>query len=174
MARPTREPPADLFTEDEADADPVDVAKQIILRQLSHSPKTRHQLAGVLAKRAVPPVAADAALDRIAELGYIDDVAFARAWVESRHRVKGLSERVLRRELTERGVARETIDVVIAEGVDADSEHEAARGLVERKLRSMPNVEPDVATRRLVGLLCRKGYAPGLAFDVVREALKAS
>ena len=67
------------------------MAKQIILKQLSHGPRTRHQLAQVLAKRDVSPDAAAAALDRIAELGYIDDAAFARAWVESRHRSRGLA-----------------------------------------------------------------------------------
>ena len=47
----------------------------------------------------------------------------------------------------------------------------AARALVDRKLRSMSGLDPQVATRRLAGLLARKGYAAGLAFSVVREAL---
>jgi regulatory protein len=171
VSRPTREPSGDLLTDRDTDADPVEVAKQIILRQLNHSPKTRHQLSQVLAKRAVPAAAARQALDRITELGYIDDDAFARAWVESRHRCKGLSERVLRRELLDRGVAVETIDEVLLAGVNSESERAAATALVEKRLRSMRGVDQDAATRRLVAMLSRKGYPPGLAFSVVREAL---
>ena len=169
MGRPTREPPLDRPPE--ADADPVEVGKQIILRLLSHSPRTRHELAQALAKREVPPQAAEQALDRIAELGYIDDAAFARSWVESRHRARGLSERVLRRELVQRGVAAETIDEAIDDFVDRDSELAAARAFVEKKLRSMSTVDQAAATRRLVGMLGRRGYPPGMASGVVREAL---
>jgi len=168
---PADEPPGDLLTDQDPHADPVEVAKQIILRQLSHSPKTRHQLAQVLAKRNVSPDAAAAALDRIAELGYIDDAAFARAWVESRHRSRGLAQSALRRELTQRGVDRDLVDEVLLESVSVESEHEAAAALVDKKLRSMSGVADDVATRRLVGMLNRKGYSPGVAFAVVREAL---
>jgi len=171
ISTPDGEPPGDLLTDQDQQADPVEVAKQIILRQLSHSPKTRHQLAQVLAKRNVAPDAAAAALDRIAELGYIDDAAFARAWVESRHRSRGLAQSALRRELTERGVDRDLIDEVLVEGVSVESERAAARALVDKKLRSMSGVSDETATRRLVGMLNRKGYSAGVAFTVVREAL---
>ncbi|HVQ87430.1 MAG TPA: regulatory protein RecX [Actinomycetes bacterium] len=157
--------------EAEPDADPVEVAKQIILKQLSHSPKTRHQLAEVLRRRQVPDAAAVAALDRITELGYIDDEAFARAWVESRHQFKGLSERVLRRELQQRGVAVHIIDEVLTDGVDADSERAAATALVQKKLRAMGGLDRDTQVRRLVGMLGRKGYASGLAFGVVQQVI---
>ena len=171
---PTDEPPGDLLTDQDQHADPVEVAKQIILKQLSHSPKTRYQLAQVLAKRNVSPDAAAAALDRIAELGYIDDAAFARAWVESRHRSRGLAHSVLRRELTQRGVDRDLIEEALVEGVSVESERAVARALVDKKLRSMTGVADDAATRRLVGMLNRKGYSPGVAFAVVREALAAT
>jgi regulatory protein len=46
-----------------------------------------------------------------------------------------------------------------------------ARRLVERKLRSMAGLEPQAAARRLVGMLARKGYPAGLAYEVVRTAL---
>lgn len=155
------------------EADPVEVGKQIVLRQLSHAPKTRHQLAQVLASRNVSGEAAEAALDRITELGYIDDAAFARAWVESRHRCKGLSERVLRRELVDRGVATDLIDDALLV-VDSDSERAAAADLVAKKLRSMRGLDRESQTRRLVGLLGRKGYPSGMAFSLVREVLAES
>jgi regulatory protein len=155
----------------EADADPVEVAKKIVLQQLSVSAKSRHQLAQVLARRAVPSEAAEEALDRYTELGYIDDAVFARSWVESRQRARGLAGSVLRRELRDKGIDAEIIDAVLLECVDPDAERASAAALVDKKLQSMRGVDPDTATRRLVGMLSRKGYSPGLAYNVVREAL---
>ncbi len=143
------------------------------MRQLSVSAKSRHQLAQVLAQRAVPESAAEAALDRFTELGYIDDAVFARSWVESRQRSRGLAESALRRELRDKGIDAEIIDSVLLECVDADSERVAAAELVDKKLRSMRGVDKDTATRRLVSMLARKGYGPGLAYSVVRERLAA-
>lgn len=179
MARAARErsPESDAFLDPEgteAEADPVEVAKQIVLQQLSVSAKSRHQLSQALAKRAVPPAAAAEALDRFTELGYIDDVAFARSWTESRIRSRGLAGPALRRELTSKGIDREVIDAVLMDCVDGDTERAAAADLVRRKLRSMRGVDPDAATRRLVAMLGRKGYPGSLAFSVVREELAGS
>lgn len=155
------------------DADPVEVAKHIVLNQLTASAKSRHQLEQVLAKRSVPPAAAQAALDRFVELGYIDDAAFARSWVESRQRSRGLSASALRRELREKGIDAEIAEQVIGESVTDEGERQAATLLVEKKLRSMRGVDQETATRRLVGMLGRKGYGGGMAYSVVREALSA-
>ena len=57
------------------------------------------------------------------------------------------------------------------EQIDEDDQRAAARALVNKKLRSMRGLDRQVATRRLAGMLARKGYAAGLAFSVVREAL---
>ena len=97
-------------------------------------------------------------------------------WVEHRRSVgsggggKGLARRALAQELRRKGiadeVAREALDTL-----DPDDEEAAARALVRRKLRSVAGRPPEKATRRLVGMLARKGYPPGLAFAVVREGL---
>ena len=153
------------------DADPFEVAKRILLTQLTATSKSRRQLAQVLKKREVPAEAAEAALDRFTELGYIDDAAFARSWVESRQRSRGLAASALRRELRDKGVASELIEQVLADTVDPDRERAAATALVEKKLRAMSGLKPEVATRRLVGMLGRKGYPPGLSYEIVKATL---
>ena len=57
------------------------------------------------------------------------------------------------------------------EQLDASSERAAAEALVARRLRSTRGLDPTRRSRRLVGMLARKGYPPGLAMAVVREAL---
>ena len=58
---------------------------------LSVAPRTRTQLAAALRRRGIPADAAEAVLARFTDVGLIDDAAFARAWVESRHHSRGLS-----------------------------------------------------------------------------------
>lgn len=147
-------------------------ARQICLRQLSLAPKTRAQLHEALTKRDIPADVAESVLSRFADVGLIDDAAFARAWVESRHYSKGLAGRALKAELRRRGVDEDDIkDAVATLGPDAEAE--AARHLVERKLASTKGQPAQARTRRLAGMLARKGYPAGLAFRVIREALEA-
>ncbi|MFG3439804.1 recombination regulator RecX [Nonomuraea sp. NPDC047897] len=153
------------------DADPEAVARAICLRLLTMAPKTRAQLAQALRKRDVPEEAAEAVLDRFSELGLINDEAFAEAWVDSRHHGRGLAKRALAAELRHRGVDSDTVNEAV-ERLDPDQELETARRLVERKLAATRALDTQTRTRRLAGMLARKGYAPGLAFRVVKEALE--
>lgn len=147
-------------------------AQEICLRLLTLAPRTRAQLADALKKRGVPEEVADDVLGRFTDAGLIDDAAFARAWVESRHHGRGLSGRALAAELRQRGVD----DDQICEAVDElgpDAEVETARQLVARRLAATQGEPAQARTRRLAGMLARKGYPPGLAFRVIREALEA-
>ncbi|MFI7614056.1 recombination regulator RecX [Nonomuraea terrae] len=154
-----------------AEADPEAVARNICLRLLTMAPKTRAQLAEALRKRDVPEEAAEAVLSRFSELGLINDEAFAAAWVDSRHHGRGLAKRALAAELRHRGVDSETVSEAV-ERLDPDQEAETARRLVERKLSATRSLDPKTRTRRLAGMLARKGYPSGLAFRVIREALE--
>ncbi|MEV1174744.1 recombination regulator RecX [Nonomuraea sp. NPDC049784] len=154
------------------DADPESAARAICLRLLTMAPKTRAQLAEALRKRNVPDEAAEAVLSRFSELGLINDEAFAAAWVDSRHHGRGLAKRALAAELRHRGVDTDTVKEAV-ERLDPDQEAETARRLVERKLASTRSLDPQTRTRRLAGMLARKGYSAGLAFRVIREALEA-
>jgi regulatory protein len=148
------------------------VARAVCLRALTGAPKTRKQLADLLAKRGVPDDAAEAVLDRFGEVGLIDDAAFARAWVNSRQAGRGLARRALKAELHAKGVDAEVAAEAVAL-VDDEDERETARRLVDRKLPSMRRLDRATATRRLIGMLARKGYSGGLAAAVVRDALDA-
>ena len=150
--------------------DPESVARGICLRALTGAPKTRQQLADLLATRGVPDDAAEAVLDRYTEVGLIDDAAFARAWVSSRQSGRGLARRALSAELRAKGVEPE-IAAEAVEAVDDDDERETARRLVDRKVGGMRRLDRATATRRLMGMLARKGYSGGLAAAVVRAAL---
>jgi regulatory protein len=124
-----------------------------------------------LARRGISAEVADQVLDRYDEVGIVDDAAFARAWVASRHHGRGLARRALANELRQRGVDGDVAGAAL-EQLDEDTEADTARALVERKLRGARG-EPDAVFRRLVGMLARKGYPPGVAIRAVKDALAA-
>lgn len=154
----------------EQEPDPESVARRILLDQLTGRARSRQELSDKLASRNVPTAIATDLLDRFEEVGLIDDGAFARTWVSQRQQGKGLSRRVLAQELRRKGIDDETAKEAL-DGIDPADEAQAAHELVAKKMRSLRGVDQTTAARRLVGLLARKGYAPGLAYSVVREHL---
>ncbi len=160
---------------DGPDADPESVARKILLDQLTGQARSRSELAAKLAAKNVPDDVATRLLDRFEEVGLVDDGAFAKAWVSSRgpDRGKGLARRALAQELRRKGVADDVAREALDE-IDPADEEETARALVRKKLRSMQGLDRDKATRRLVGVLARKGYSPGLAFSVVKDELASA
>ena len=151
--------------------DPEARARQLCLRLLTAAPRTRAQLAQAMHRGGVPAEAAEAILVRFADAGLIDDAAFARAWVESRHYSRGLSKRSLSAELRRHGVQNEEIREAV-DALDPEQEVATARRLVERKMASTRGRPPQARTRQAAGMLARKGYPPGLAFRLIREALQ--
>lgn len=167
-------PPPDRAVE-VPEADPEAVARKILLDQLTGQARSRQQLSDKLAAKNVPTEVATRLLDRFEEVGLVDDEAFARSWVASRGARGGraLATRALAQELRRKGVDDEVARVALDE-IDPEDEREAARALVRKKLRTLTRVDDTTATRRLVGMLARKGYGSGLAFAVVRAELAAA
>jgi regulatory protein len=118
----------------------------------------------------------DVVLERMSQLGYLDDAAFARAWVESRDRARPRGESALRRELALKGVDREVVDEVLAERSEAgegqDLDGAAARRLLERRMSALLR-EPDPRKRqqRAYALLARSGFGPETCSSVSRSVL---
>jgi len=150
---------------------PEAVARQICLQMLTAAPRTRAQLAAALRRRGVPDDVAEAVLGRFADVKLIDDAMFATAWVESRHHGRGLSGRALAAELRQRGVSSDDIQAAVDQ-LGPEQEIATARSLVARKLAATKGQPTPARTRRLVGMLARKGYSQALAYRVAREALE--
>jgi len=151
--------------------DPEARARLICLRLLTAAPRTQAQLAQAMCRGGVPAEAAEAILARFTDAGLIDDAAFARAWVESRHHSRGLAKRSLSAELRRQGIQNEQIREAV-DALDPEQEVATARLLVERKLASTRGRPPETRARQAAGMLARKGYPPGLAFRLIREAMQ--
>lgn len=121
----------------------------------------------------------EGAMERMLELGLLDDEAFARAWVESRDRARPRSERAIRSELGLKGVDRQVVDTVLADrresapaGQDPDEaprspDRLAAERLLARHARALKRVA-DLRQRRqrAYALLARNGFDPETCREV--------
>jgi regulatory protein len=126
----------------------------------------------------------EAAVARLQDLRYLDDDAFARAWVESRDRARPRGEHALRRELELKGVERSLVDGVLedrrlaalarsnaaGDGESPSPDDAAAERLLRRRMPALLR-EPDPRRRRqrAYGLLARSGFSPDVCSVVARR-----
>ncbi len=152
---------------------PAAEAQGICLRLLTARPRSRAELADALRRRGVPEEVSEPVLDRLAEVGLVNDAVFAESVVHSGHRHRGLGRWALNTELRRRGVSDEIAGDAMA-AVQPEDEEQRARELVRRRLRGSTGRDPSTLVRRLAGMLARKGYSEGLALRVVRDELGPS
>lgn len=157
----------------DGDDDPYARARAIVLRQLTGAPRTRAQLRTALVAKDCPADVADAVLDRMAEVGLVDDSAYAQTLVRTKQSTRGLARAALTHELRTKGVDEDTTAQVIA-AIDPDDERRRARALVDKRLATLHGLDVAVQRRRLAGMLARKGYPGDLAWSVIRDAIADS
>lgn len=158
------------------EADPYTRAKTIVYNQLAYSAKTRGQLRKKLQAEGFDAELIEPLLDKFEAAKLIDDAEYAQTFVAQKSRTKKLSRAALRRELAERGVHGEEAENALAQRTD-EQEREDAAELVRKKLRPgmdfSDRTEKDRVTRRLLGMLARRGYSSSVSMSVIREELAA-
>jgi regulatory protein len=123
----------------------------------------------------------DGAISRLAELGVLDDEAFARGWVESRDRARPRGERALRDELRLKGIDRTVVDEVLGdrrelranddEDEDGSPDRLAALRLIERHGRTLDRIDdPRKRRERAYALLARNGFDPDICRELAARA----
>ena len=158
------------------ETDPYTRAKTIVYNQLAYSAKTRGQLRKKLQAEGFDAELIESLLDKFEAAKLIDDAEYAQTFVAQKSRTKKLSRAALRRELAERGVRGEEVENALAQRTD-EQEREDAAELVRKKLRPgmdlSDRAEKDRVTRRLLGMLARRGYSSSVSMSVIREELAA-
>lgn len=144
----------------------------VVMRRLNAAPRSRGELSKYLLDKEFDPTLIELVLDRVSSMGYIDDAAYAQEWVRSRHRSRGLAPSVLKRELISKDVDLELIEAAL-EQLSPDETQVRAYELAAKKYRSLMSVDHAVAVRRIASLLQRKGYPPGICFQVAKETVGA-
>jgi regulatory protein len=160
-----------VMEEKNKEIEAADAAKQVLLRRLSHAPRTRKELAKDLKDKDISDEVANVALDRFEEVGLINDQDLASNYVSSQYERKGLGKNALRRQLRAKGVSDDVALEAISQ-ISDDQEFQAAFALACKKIRSLQRDDAKTQLRKIVGVLARKGYSSNLAFSVAKEVIK--
>jgi regulatory protein len=129
------------------------------LRLLSQSPRSEREIRQRLRRRGIDADAVDAAVARMRELGYLDDAAFAKSYVDSRQAATPRSRRSLAFELGRRGIDKAAAAAALASVSDLDAAYAAA----SRRLRALAGLDRQTFARRLGAFLAGRGFGYGVA-----------
>lgn len=142
---------------------------------LSRRPRSERDLRVRLRRAGASDADATAAIAQLQSLGLQNDAAYARHVAESRAAGARVSKRRVEQELRRKGVAADVASTAVNEalgdvGIDEET---AALEAARKRARSLRNLEPAVARRRLYAFLARRGFASNLVARVVRSTLDA-
>jgi regulatory protein len=179
-ARPRKPTPAERRAQRARSDDPSEVL-DAAARFLEARPRSEDEVRRKLLHLGYRADLVDGAVAQLLAVGYLDDEAFARSWVESRDRARPRGEHALRRELGQKGVDRALVDGILGERRDdaraggdgaPGADEAAAERLLAKKLGPILR-EPDPRRRlqRAYALLARNGFSPDVCSAVARRGL---
>ncbi|HEY8478131.1 MAG TPA: RecX family transcriptional regulator [Chloroflexota bacterium] len=135
------------------------------LSLLGYRRRSERELRQRLARKGFAADLVEAALERLRRLGLVDDVAFARSWVEARLGGRPRGPAAVKSELRQKGVSREIVGEAIAP--IEESEEELAFALARQRVPSLRGLDRTTFRRRLGSMLLRRGFGYGVAQRVV-------
>lgn len=127
---------------------------------------TKNEMEQRLAREGFATEAVETAITELIHSGYIRDRQYAENWVKRRQKSNPRGKTLLKAELLDRGIDRETAEQVVAK-VGTEAETEAARQLAEKRAKQYKRLPDHVVKRRLHGFLARRGFNA----EVVRSVL---
>ncbi len=145
------------------DAEAVQSAVDRALHYLSYRPRSSEEVRRQLVKKKIPEAHIAAAIERLKQRGYLDDLAFARFWISNRDRFKPMAPRALRYELRQKGIDEAIIDSSLAE-IDAD---DSAYRAAEVRLSRYQGCTHQEFRHKLGAMLRRRGFGTETINDVL-------
>jgi regulatory protein len=164
-----------------AEREPPDLnaTLETALRFLGARPRTQWELRRRLQRSGADDDVLEAALARLADLGYVDDVAFVRWWSEQRDRHAPRGRRLIEAELRQKGVPREVIEGLRDEPLERadedatlpETDEQRAAAALERHLHGRPVPDDPKAVQRLGMFLMRRGFDAETARRAIRQRI---
>jgi regulatory protein len=145
--------------------DAYQMGMDVALRFLGSRPRSCWEVEQRLARRGVDEAVTERVVRRLQEIGLLDDLAFAKHWIENRETFRPRSRRLLQQELRRKGVPTQ----VIAEAMEMCpvDDYESARLLAATRVHRYQGLSRAEVNRKLGGLLARRGFS----WDVVQRVM---
>lgn len=123
-------------------------------------------------KEEVSEAAINLLIERLKNKGIVNDLEFAKSWVEGRRKSKQKGIKALKMELYQKGIDREIIEQVINLQVTDNSEEELAKLALEKKMRIWKNLDPQEFKKKSYQFLAGKGFEFSIISDIVEKLTK--
>lgn len=146
-------------------------AERAGVRMLANRSRSRAMIERGLRQRGHAPEGIRAGIERLGARGYLDDETYAAGVVRSELGRKPAGKRLIEAKLRRDGVEASVIARVLVEAFAERDERDDALELARRQARTLVRLEREVAERRLVGRLARRGFDAGVARSCARLAL---
>ena len=121
-------------------------------------------------KSFVSELVIESVIDKLKRKGLLNDLEFAKAWVESRSRKKGLN--AIKSELINKGISREIVEDVLISQTSAVGEKTVAEKLLERKMKIWKNLPDLEFKQKALQFLMRRGFGYETSKQVLEKILK--
>ncbi len=146
--------------------------KQIALRYATYKSRTAQEVRRKMLEKEFSPEEAEYAVQFLEEFGYVNDAAYARAFIKERHERKPSGMERIRQELAKRGVSKFEIEDALLEEFPPETRHdtllESALQAAHKKLRTLQKHSPEKRHQSLLGYLQRQGFT----WEIIRQVLK--
>jgi regulatory protein len=159
----------DALAEQVGHAAVFDKALKQAMNRLNRRAMSRYDLDFKLKKLDYAQAVRERVLDRLTEMGFLDDEAYGRALIDATMRRKPAGPQLLRQKLFQKGIDRSLIERLVGEATDAQDLAPGAVELARKKLRTMQRFDLQTRKRRLYGLLARRGFNPDTISSVMAE-----
>lgn len=136
-----------------------------VLRFLSFRPRSKKEIANYLKEKEAGTEVSKLIFKKLEKYGYVNDLEFARAWVQSRNRLRPRGISLLRAELFQKGIDKETVDQVLEK--NKDLQFNLAKRSVEKKIKLWKNLEYRPFFQKVSAHLLRRGFSYQIAKNVV-------
>ena len=148
------------------DEDAINQAVNRAIDFLSYRPRSSEEVRQNLVKKNIPEDVVSVAMNRLQDLGYLDDLAFARFWIENRDTFKPRAPRALRYELRQKGIGDDILDPLFEEILDVE---DSAYRVAKKQIRQYKGKTRQEFKHKLSGKLQRRGFNYGIINDVINR-----
>ncbi|MBI2019538.1 RecX family transcriptional regulator [Candidatus Daviesbacteria bacterium] len=128
--------------------------------------RVKSQESRVKGKEEISQLVIDAVIETLKKKGMVNDLEFAKAWVQARRKSKQKGNKILKVELYQKGIAKEITDEVL--GGESNQE-ELAKLALEKKMRVWKNLPTQEFKKKAFEFLMRRGFEYELVKEIVEK-----
>ena len=157
-------------------ADSRERAHQLAINFISYRPRSSKEVTDRLVKKGFEAEVAQSVVERMRELGLLNDLEFARMFIRDKLLGKPMGRALLKRKLLEKGISFQASERVVKEYVSDESESDAANALATRKFKMsrarFSKLEPAVCQKKLADYLLNRGFSAEVAYKTARTIIR--